>query len=322
MIDIRYIASIQKPAKRPWLRRCLPIALLMSSGGVRAEQQTISIWPGSAPGSETWTQEEIKTSRKKPLPSTPWTPVVIRNVVRPTLTVYEPLPAKRSGTAVIVCPGGGGIVLDWTNEGTNVAKWLSDHGVTAFLLKYRVIPTPHDEREYQAFVAGPYRTSHDVLHAKYYSMGVADARQAVKVVRQQAAAWKVNPDRIGLMGFSHGSGVAMDEVMDHDADSRPNFVALLYGPQDLNGRPLPQDVPPLFAVVAQDDDEPGEPGAGELAARAFLSWKAAMVPAELHIFAQGREFGTVKQGLSVDNWMDMFAGWLSSQGMQPAATRQ
>lgn len=305
------------------LRRCLPIGLLMFSGAVLAEPPTIPIWPGAAPGSETWTGEEIKSPRKKPLPSTPWTPVIIRNVIRPTLTVYEPSPAKRSEVAVIVCPGGGGIVLDWTNEGTNVAEWLAAHGMTAFLLKYRVMPTPQDESEYKAFVAGPFKTSRDALHAKYYSLGVADARQAVKVVRQQAAVWKINPDRIGLMGFSHGGGVVMDVVMNHDADSRPNFVAPIYGLSDPDGRPLPMDAPPLFAAVAQDDAGAGERSGGGSAAKAYLAWEAANLPAELHIYTQGGHgFATIEQGLPVDHWLDLFAGWLSSLGWPPARVSQ
>src|ERR1043166_6573978 len=103
-----------------------------------AEQMVLPIWPGAAPGSETWTQKEVTYQN-------PQKEAMVRNVVRPTLTAFLPERSKANGTAVIVCPGGGFRFLSWQTEGTEVARWLADHGVAAFVLKYRLVDTGRSE---------------------------------------------------------------------------------------------------------------------------------------------------------------------------------
>jgi acetyl esterase/lipase len=230
--------------------------------------------------------------------------IMFRDVVKPTLVVYPAASAKRTGVAVIICPGGGGVILDWKNEGTNVAEWLANQGVTAFVLKYRLAPTPEAPPEFERFM----KDHSDSSWKTGLALGVADARQAMKVVRQRASEWSVSTGRIGLMGFSMGGYVAMGVVMNHEPDNSPSFVAAIYG-GETGGRQIPSDGPPLFAAVAQDDAMMAGP-----VVRLYSEWKTANLPAELHVFERGGHgFGTIKQGLPVDRWLDLFADWLTSQ---------
>ena len=120
----------------------------------RAQQQVIPVWPGTAPGSETWTQKEETTT----LPPMAAGGPLIRNVTQPTLTIFLADLSLANGTAVVVCPGGGFHFLSWESEGTEVAKWLSAHGIAAFVLKYRLVdtgPTADDFRKAVWALFGP-----------------------------------------------------------------------------------------------------------------------------------------------------------------------
>ena len=123
--------------------------LLSVSVTIQAQRQVIPIWPGIAPGSESWSQKEIQYLNDQ-------NQQMVRNVVSPALTVYLPDPAKATGTAVIVCPGGGFRFLSWQTEGTEVAEWLAEKGVTAFVLKYRVMNTGVTAEEFQKALVALY----------------------------------------------------------------------------------------------------------------------------------------------------------------------
>lgn len=283
---------------------------------VSAQQPTIPIWPGVAPGSETWTQKEVEYLN-------PGKQNMVRNVVRPTLTVYLPEKAKSTGTAVIVCPGGGFRFHSWQSEGTEVAEWLRDHGVAAFLLKYRLVDTGATEQEFQknlaAFFASltklpsdgtPAPPPADLNVQNIISLAGEDGRQAVRVVRKRAAEWGVAPKRVGIMGFSAG-GIVTDEVaMHHDADCRPDFVAPIYGPP-FGEFTVPTDAAPMFILCASDDTL-----AAAGSARLYSAWKAAGKSVELHIYAKGGHgFGMNKRGMPVDHWIERFGDWLDGLGM-------
>jgi acetyl esterase/lipase len=276
----------------------------------------IPIWPGVAPGSESWNQKEVgylDAAKKK----------MVRNVVQPTLTAYLPERAKANGTAVIICPGGGFRFLSWQSEGTEVAEWLRDHGVAAFVLKYRLMDTGATEAEFQKSVAELFRSITErtsgkepanpvqsIERMKIVSLAAADGRQAVKVVRQRAAEWGISPDRIGILGFSAGGMVTMGTVMEPDAESRPNFAAPIYG-GSTGGAAVPKDAPPLFILCA-DDDALMAAGSAKL----YLEWKAANKSAELHIYSKGGHgFGMNKRGLPIDQWIEHFGKWLEVQGL-------
>src|ERR1700761_7063270 len=159
-------------------------ALLAAAFCCRAQApQTINIWPGVAPGSEKWTQQE-KVEKDTPVGT------VIINVVSPTLTSYLPEKGKATGTGVIIAPGGAFVALAIDLEGNDVARWLQSRGIAAFVLKYRLIEKRHE---------GLVDVGDMDQAAKY---GITDGIQAVKVVRQHAAEWEISPDRVGFMGFS------------------------------------------------------------------------------------------------------------------------
>jgi len=276
-----------------------------------ASHPIVNIWPGAAPGSEGATQKEIDA--QLPAPGN-LTTRLIRNVVTPTLTVFAP--AKPNGTALIVCPGGGYFGLMFNYEGTDLAEWLEDRGVTAFVLKYRLLPTPvnladqsAEMKELTASIQADFDHSYHKLDAGR-TLAVADGKQAIRYVRRHAAEWGVAKDRIGLIGFSAGAGLTMGVLLDHDADSRPDFAAPIYGYMD--DIAPPNDAPPIF-VVATQADRLVPSGRSVMI---YQRWNAAHLPAELHVFEQGPHgFGTRPTGLPVDQWRGLFEQWLRARGL-------
>jgi acetyl esterase/lipase len=271
-------------------------------------QRVIPLWPGVAPGSENWTRKEATAMTEKG--------PMVRNVVQPTITAFLPEKSKAVGTAIIVAPGGAFRYLAMESEGTKVAEWLRERGVAAFVLKYRVAEMPvSDEafREYRARLNSGARptTPNDTAEMQTIrELAANDGRQAIKIVRQRASEWGIDPNRIGIMGFSAGAMLTMSVVMQHEAESRPNFAAPIYG-RAVDG-PVPQDAPPLFIACAQND--PLIPASQS--AKLFTQWKEAGKSAELHIYSKGGHgFGLLKQGLPSDSWIDRFGDWLASEGL-------
>ena len=265
--------------------------------------QVVPLWPGAAPGSEDWDQMEQESVMPGGLR-------VIRNVARPTLTAYSSDSAFANGTAVIVCPGGGFHFLSIGMEGTDVATWLNAHGVTAFVLKYRLLRTDDDfATQVWRNLGDPTRMA--ALMQPLRPLLVADGQQAVRLVRQRAAEWGIQADRIGIMGFSAGGTVTSAVALRHDAGSRPDFAAAIYGAgwEDI---PAPPDAPPMFVLCA--DDDPLIPSTVSLGL--YSKWKAAARPVELHVYRKGGHgFGMRKQGLPTDTWIERFGDWLAGQGL-------
>ena len=248
---------------------------------------------------------------------------MLRNVSQPTLTVFRP--ARPNGVGVIACPGGGWRILAWEHEGIDLAKWLTAHGYTVFLLKYRVRGTPPAEADYQAETASvvshfdltrmgknAFRALREItpFDALRDARAVAadDGRRAVAIVRERAGQWGVDPARIGMIGFSAGAFLAVDVAMDPRGASLA-FVAAIYG-GETGGRPVPADAPPLFTCVAQDDVLFYRVVEG-----LYSDWTDAGRSAELHIYRRGAHgFGMVKQGLPCDRWIEQFHEWLIDLG--------
>jgi len=252
--------------------------------------QTINIWPGVAPGSEHWTQQEHVYKN---------TPVgtVIQNVVTPTITAYLPDRAKATGTAVIIAPGGGFIALATSLEGEGLARFLQQRGVAAFLLKYRTI----EQRG-----SGIPQMDQDTA-ARY---GIADAIQALKVVRQHAGEWHLTPDRVGIIGFSAGGMVASGALLQPDSAARPSFAAMIYGAPFGVMPNIPSQLPPIFLAWAADDNV-----VPKMLPRFRDALVAAGIKPEVHVYASGGHgFGMKKQGTTSDHWVDEFYWWLGAQG--------
>ena len=278
--------------------KLLFLTCLLSIRVLAAEPKMIPLWPGAAPGSESWNYEE--TDRVGPQDSTRR----ISNVSHPTLTVYVPESAAATGTAMIVCPGGGFRFLSIDNEGNAVARWLNSIGITAFVLKYRVMRTGDIDEADASKIAE--------RRKQVIPLAIADGQQAIRLVRYRAAEWKIQPDRIGIMGFSAGGYVTAAVGLHHDQDSRPNFIAPIYPgtPDDVTA---PADAPPMFLVHADDDQTVA---AVDHSIRLYEAWKKDGISAEVHIYSRGGHgFGMRKRNLPIDTWTERLRDWLDVQGL-------
>lgn len=278
-----------------------------------------AIWPGVPPGSENWTWRRQMSDRGGSR--------MVRNVVTPSITMYRPQAGKANGASVIIAPGGAFRFLMVDYEGVDLARWLTARGVTAFVLEYRLMHTPEDEPGMAAYLdqlnrsyaardtkgENPPKYDDTVLAA--IKIAEEDGRQAIRYVRQHAAEWLLDPRRIGIVGFSAGGAVVMGAVMWHDAASRPDFAAPIY-PTYRSVTPVPDDAPPLFIAIA-DDDKLISPSSS---ARIFMAWHAAGKSAEFHVFRQGGHgFGMKTQNRPSDGWLQLFHSWMNSLGLLNAA---
>jgi acetyl esterase/lipase len=277
--------------------KCALLMLLVVAASA-AEVKVIPLWPGAAPGSESWSWEEKEVVGPQDAIRR------VSNVVRPQLIAFLPEAALATGTAVVVCPGGGFRWLAIDYEGIDAAKWLNSLGVAAFVLKYRLIRTGDDGEKDAATMAERRKAT--------IPLAVADGQQAIRVVRSHAAEWGLARDRIGIMGFSAGGYVAAAVAMGHDAGSRPDFAAPIYPgtPEEVTA---PPDAPPLFLAAADDDKT--VPTRNHIL-RLYTAWNTAGKPVEMHIYARGGHgFGMRKGGLPANAWIDRFREWLQTQGL-------
>ena len=268
-------------------------------------QTIIPLYNGAAPGSENWNwdEKEIKTDIG----------TIVSDVSHPSITAY--VPANPNGTAVIIAPGGAFHVLAFDLEGTEVAKRLNAKGITAFVLKYRVVhndPT-HPENSIGNLFATKNFKKLDSLNAPVVPLAMQDGLTAVKYVRTHATEYKIDPNKIGFMGFSAGGTVTMSVVYGATDETRPNFVAPIYAYEAaILGSTVPTAKTPIFITAASDDDL----GLATHSVHIYLKWLEANQPAELHVYENGKHgFGTKKQGLPVDSWMDRFTDWLTMHGL-------
>jgi acetyl esterase/lipase len=283
------------------MKSCL-VALIayLSSAAAFAElpkdvPAAIPLWDNGAPGSEARAGESEEIAGEN-----------VCNVHNPTLTPYVPEREKANGTAVVICPGGGHSKLCLGHEGYALAEWFRDRGIAAFVLKYRL-----------AREKGSTYTIQD--HA------MADTRRALRLVRNRAAEWHIKIDRVGILGFSAGGELAAYAAMKNDpgqkdaADaierqsSRPDFQALIY-PGSSSSFTAESGMPPVFIVAGYSD----RPDIAEGMASLYLKYKAAKVPAELHLFANaGHGFGyrhNAKPSAAA-RWPERFTEWLTDSGL-------
>jgi acetyl esterase/lipase len=258
--------------------------------------EEILLWPKSAPGSEGKTEKEkIRVTEQGDH--------VISNIHFPSITPFLPTPEKATRAAVIIAPGGGHRELWIDHEGYRPAEWLRDHGVAAFVLKYRL--------------AREENSTYKIDDA------LADIQRAIRLVRNRAKEWGVDTLRIGVMGFSAGGEVAALSAMKFDngaknsADpvdrmsSRPDFQALIY-PGNSESFTVAASTPPLFLLGGYKDRSDIATGIAEV----YLKYKEANIPAELHIYANaGHGFGLRDQNKgAVAGWLTRFYDWLSDLG--------
>ena len=231
-----------------------------------------------------------------PVPFAPGVDVV-RNVTRPTLTPY--VPDAPSPTAVIVAPGGAYRFLAIEHEGHAVARWLCERGIAAYVLKYRVVPTPVPEDELRAHLASLFTGSGSWTDAVTADL-LRDGPDAVRLVRERH-------EHVTMLGFSAGAKLTVETLW---SDAPPDAAALIYPPPVPDRDAAPTDAPPLFVLMAEDDPLTT---AGVTTLQAL--WRDAGRPVDVHLFARGGHgFGTNPQGLPVDRWLDLLGDWLGSLG--------
>jgi acetyl esterase/lipase len=261
-------------------------------------QQVIPLWEAGAPGFE--------SRRGEPEQHQDWW---YKNIHNPSLTVFLPPAGKASGTAVIVAAGGGHRELVFNPEGVEPAQYLASLGITAFALKYRLFREPGSK----------YTLDHTA----------ADIRRAMRLVRARAGEWGVNPQRIGVMGWSAGGEVAAlvayppvagdpaakDPI--ERVSARPDFQILIYpGPLGLPEN-VPRDAPPLFVLGAADDE-----WVANVLFDLTRKYHAAGAQVEAHIYAHGKHafnMGQRSNYVSIRNWPQRLAEWLQDRGYTRAA---
>jgi endo-1,4-beta-xylanase len=266
-----------------------------------AHPASILLWPEGAPGSEG------KQNEKEAVTYKTWQTInyiSVTNVHQPSITPYLPAKGHATGAAVIVAPGGGHSNLAIDTEGYNVAQWLADHGVAAFVLKYRLAKAP----------GSTYQVEKESL---------ADAQRAIRLVRSRATEWKINPAAIGVMGFSAAAEIMGLAAMRSDAGQaaaadpvekqgcKPSFQALIY-PGNTRAIQPEADSPPAFLVSASDDVQ-----ISDAVANVYLLFHKAKVPVEMHVFASGAHgFGLgIYRPMPPVVWPGPFITWLGDRGM-------
>lgn len=288
--------SGQAPNSQPETFPGPPPSTLLPNENLNPE---ILLWPNGAPGSEGKTEEaRYRVLRDR---------LVLSNIHKPSITVYLPAEEVATGAAVVVIPGGG-FRSNWiTHEGYRVADWLASHGIAAFVLKYRL---ERDE-------GSDYSTLEHSL---------ADAQRAIRTVRSRASEWSIDPERVGVIGFSAGgvlsglAGVHFDKPVKHRVDAideqiaNPDFIGLVYGSPFGSTSSwkaeIRKDMSPVFLIAGGDDR------IADAYPEVYKQLKTAGVSAELHLYAGvGHGFGIQpRNSPAVAGWIDRFYEWMFTQG--------
>ncbi|WP_373284545.1 alpha/beta hydrolase [Sphingomonas metalli] len=241
-----------------------------------------------------------------------------RNVTEATLTPFLPDPAKATGAAVIVAPGGGFRTLSMENEGWNVARALADRGIAAFVLKYRLNQTPRDMAEFDRSMSAMFssvgrpaaRLRPDQALANLAPQ-IADARAAFALVRARAGNWRIDPKRVGMVGFSAGAMLTMATTL-AGQDAKPAFIGIIYG--SMEPVTVPADAPPMFVALAADDPLFAGKGMGLID-----SWIQSKHPVEFHLYQKGGHgFGMYDTHTTSTGWFDAFYRWIDMNGFTKA----
>ena len=238
---------------------------------------------------------------------------VITDVTDPTVTKYLPNPGTANGAAVIIAPGGAMRYLSVPAWNASTARWLSDRGVAAFVLHYRTVPTAHqlvgtvtELPDFPKANANP--LPDDPVMSETIEHAIADARRAVRLVRDHAEEWGVDPERVGMLGVSAGGGVAIGALVTADQGSRPDFLISSFGPSLIDVE-VPDDKPPLFIAVRQF-----HPNVARALVALYQVWTQAGAPAELHIYDQ---LGGSPYLGPTGEWLEEAHTWMQKRGFVP-----
>ena len=282
-------------------KHALALILLFAAGtSMNAQKEVIYLWPEGVPESNEITEPEITENDR------------ISNVTVPSMTVYQTGKSKNTGVAVLICPGGGYVRQAARHEGSQVAEWLAENGITAFVLKYR-LPNKH------AFIP------------------LKDAQQAIRIIRNKSDNWGVNPNKIGISGFSAGGHLASAAGTHFDKSCRPDFMILFYPVVSMqesvthagsrsfllgngykkdsidyysNELNVTKDTPPTLLFLSDDDRAVIPQNSIDF----YLALKKNNVPASIHIFPEGGHGWGFKETFRYhETWKALYLDWLKQQ---------
>lgn len=246
-----------------------------------------------------------------------WETKVVTNVAIPRLEVFEA--DQPNGTSVIVAPGGGLYGLSIESEGRDVAKWLNKKGITAFVLKYRLVPTGIDgiQEISDESVNNPAKIGERVTPV--LPLSISDGLSAITYVRTNATEMNLDPNKIGFMGFSAGGAVTMGVTFNFNAANKPNFIVPVYPWMTVLGDySVPEDAPPMLVICASDDPL----GLAMPSTDLYSTWLTNGKITGMHMYSKGGHgFGMKTQNLASDDWISQFYQWALTEGFTVAANK-
>jgi acetyl esterase/lipase len=294
------------------------LSLLMAFAALGAVAQDGTIHPLQAPAEPRAIPLGTGGVDQQPAPESwfrQWGEPMVRNVSTATLTPFLPAPGKANGAAVLVAPGGGFRWLSIHNEGWKVAQALADQGIAAFVLKYRLQPTPQSldgfkDSMNRMFAAAGSSDGNPRSLVPDLSNQLSDAETAYALILSRAGEWGIDPKRLGMMGFSAGAGLTMHSTL-NSKTMKLAFIAPIYG--GMGPVQVPKDAPPMFNVIASDDFLfRGQMGV-------IKSWFDAGRPVEFHLYQNGGHgFGLGYPGNTANGWFPVFLRWLEVNGLLKA----
>ena len=286
-------------------------------------QQEIRLYDGVAPGSEgVQDNERVNRGQDGQIQT-------ISGVVTPSMTVFLPDAGKATGTAVILCSGGGLMSHSWGSDVLNMARWLNERGIAAIGLKYRTRVmgggTPRmggpgspggggmalsaSVTEFGKITKSNANPDTSESGVRNIDNAINDALRCMEIVRAHVAEWHINPDKIGYLGFSAGGGVGIGATVRADTEHRPAFMATIYGPSLIDVE-VPENAPKLF-IATRGDHHNVAAGLVSL----YLDWKRAGANAEIHLYDDGTgPFGPDDVGNTSGTWRESFYRWLQFNG--------
>ncbi len=307
------ITAFSSVARREFV---LLFLFIMIASFTIGQQKVIQLYNGVAPGSENWNWEEKETTN-------PMNYKIVYNVVKPSLLVFSP--DSPNGTAVILCSGGGNQVINIEHEGIDVANELNKKRITVFVLKYRVIRSSTDDpwqevlnNLKEVFTILKDTATNNLKDTSAYRKKTAEVRElafddlktAMNYVRKNATAHRVDPNKIGVVGFSGGANMATRLSMYDKPETRPDFIGLIYGGgpfiRSVKAENIPTTTPRAFIACAADDSM-----AASNSMKMYAAWNAAKIPAELHIYSKGGHGLRFAPG---STWTHRFEEWLKNEG--------
>ena len=294
--------SAQVPAKPPAAQAVVQPAV---KANAYRQLPPVKLYPGPAPLRADWPGlinppvQEVTSSDGE----------AIYNVSDPAYTAFLPESARNTRTAVLVAPGGAFRQLSINSEGNRVATWLAERGVAAFVLKYRLVQQTGPQFSWMA------RTKEIPINVSG-EPGVADTIRAIAMIRERAAEYAIDPDKLVAIGFSAGAHAVAHAAMNADVKARPNYVAPIYGGPFGGIPPIPapdsaEKLPPMFLAMAQDDTLVG----GEVREFYAQLFTKGYRP-ELHLYMSGSHgFGMNVTGNTSDLFIDQCFAWMQAQGL-------